>query len=183
MPEVVSEQSYSGDVFEHPIDRVERLATRHSWKFERRGEGEAVVEIPGQWGAWSLYIALARDINVLHLSCAFDVRIPDSARDRVLELLVLLNEKCWIGHFTVWLDEGLPMFRHTLLASEVAAGESIVEDMVDEQLTNANVYPAAFVINDGLSARDAVDSCLLDVAGVARSAARMSSLKFSLSSE
>ena len=169
MPEVVSEQSYSGDVFEHPIDRVERLAFRHSWKFERRGDGEAVVEIPGQWGAWSLYIALAREINVLHLSCAFDVRIPDSARERVLELLVLLNEKCWIGHFTVWLDEGLPMFRHTLLASEVAAGENIVEDMVDVATYECErVFPAFhFVINDGLSARDAVDSCLLDVAGVA----------------
>ena len=31
------------------------------------------------------------------------------------ELLALINEKMWLGHFGMWEDEGLPMFRHALL--------------------------------------------------------------------
>ena len=169
MPATAADEYFAEDCIDHPIDRIERLASRNTWVFERRSEAEAAVRIPGQWGAWCLYLVLARELDVLHLSCTFDITIPDSARGRVLELLVLLNERCWIGHFTVWLDEGIPMFRHTLLAPELTVGDNTVEDMIDIAVAECErVFPAFhFVLEDGMDARSAVDACLFEVAGAA----------------
>ena len=169
MPAIAADEPFTEDSIDHPINRIERLASRNAWIFERRSEAEAAVQIPGQWGSWCLYLVLARELDVLHLSCTFDMKIPDDAKERVLELLVLLNERCWIGHFTIWLDEGIPMFRHTLLAPELTVTDNTVEDMIDIAVAECErVFPAfRFVLEEGMDARRAVDACLFDVAGAA----------------
>jgi hypothetical protein len=35
--------------------------------------------------------------------------------EEVLNLISLINEQMWVGHFGLWEDEGVVLFRHTLL--------------------------------------------------------------------
>ncbi|KJS44128.1 MAG: hypothetical protein VR70_01960, partial [Rhodospirillaceae bacterium BRH_c57] len=97
----------------NPIDKVEQLASGREWIFDRRSDEEMAVEVPGQWCDYGLYFAWSEDLNALHFSCAFDMRVPPKCRPAIYELLALLNERLWIGHFSLWQDEGLPMFRQT----------------------------------------------------------------------
>src|SRR5690606_18954755 len=94
----------------HPIDAIEQLAVVRDWAFDRRSDEEVAIEIPGQWCDYALYVAWSQDLGALHFSCAFDMRVPARARPAIYELVCHLNERLWMGHFALWMEEGIPMF-------------------------------------------------------------------------
>ena len=57
----------------------------------------------------------AADIEALHLACAFDLKVPDRRRSEVQQLTSLINEQLWVGHFDLWLQDGMVMYRHALV--------------------------------------------------------------------
>jgi len=153
----------------NPIDKVEQLASGREWIFDRRSDEEMAVEVPGQWCDYGLYFAWSEDLNALHFSCAFDMRVPPKCRPAIYELLALLNERLWIGHFSLWQDEGLPMFRQTVQAGPRGPTGRVLEDLMEVAVAECErFYPAfQFVIWGGKSAQDAIAAAMLDVAGEA----------------
>ena len=55
------------------------------------------------------------EIEALHLACTFDMKIPDARRAEVQRLIAAINEQLWIGHFDIWTQSGLIMFRQALV--------------------------------------------------------------------
>ncbi|MDY0242526.1 MAG: YbjN domain-containing protein [Rhodospirillaceae bacterium] len=154
----------------NPLDIVEQFVTANDWPFDRRSDEEMAVEVPGKWCDYSLFFAWREDINALHFTCAFDMKVQGDKRIQVNELLVTLNERMWLGYFGIWAEEGVPMFRHALLLHD-AGGASLeqIEDLVDIALSECErYYPAfQFVIWGGKSAQDAIAAALLDTVGEA----------------
>lgn len=154
----------------NPLDMIEQLVITNDWVFDRRSDEELAVEVPGQWCNYSLYFAWREDLGAMHFTCAFDIKVPDAKRLPIYELLALINERLWLGHFALWLDEGLPMFRHsTLIRGTIGMSSEAIEDLVDIALTECErYYPAfQFVIWGGKSAQDAMAASLLDTVGEA----------------
>ncbi len=59
-------------------------------------------------------------------------RCPSAQRRNLFELLALANERLWIGHFGMDPDDGMPLFRHSvLLRGAPGASVESLEDMVD----------------------------------------------------
>ena len=86
------------------------------------------------------------------------------------ELLSLINEKLWLGHFGLWQDEGLPMFRHALpLRGLSGPSTELIEDLLDTALVECErFYPAfQYVIWGGKSPLDAIAAALVDTVGEA----------------
>src|SRR3954451_5527955 len=98
----------------NPLDIVEEIVAANEWPFDRTSEDELVVEITGKWCDYRLYFMWRDDLSALHFTCAVDARAPPTRRREVHDLLALINEKLWLGHFEVILEEVLPMFRHTV---------------------------------------------------------------------
>jgi len=154
----------------NPLDVVEQLVSANEWAFDRRSDDEMAVEVPGRWCDYSLYFAWREDIGALHFTCAFDMKVQSGKRGAIHELLALVNERLWLGHFGLWTDEGVPMFRHaTLLRGQGGASMEQVEDLVDIALNECErFYPAfQFVIWGGNTAQDAIAAALLDTVGEA----------------
>lgn len=154
----------------NPLDMVEQFVTANDWPFDRRNDEELAVEVPGQWCDYSLYFAWREDVGALHFSCAFDMKVQPAKRPAIYELLAIVNEKLWFGHFSLWLDEGVPLFRQAVLVrGSASTSPEQIEDMVDIALSECErFYPAfQFVIWGGKSAAEAVASALLDTVGEA----------------
>ncbi len=154
----------------NPLDVVEQVVSANDWAFDRRNEDEMAVEVPGKWCDYSLYFAWRQDAGALHFTCAFDMRVQQAKRRETHDLLVQVNEKLWLGHFGLWADEGVPMFRHAvLLRGNNGASSEQIEDLVDIALSECErFYPAfQFVIWGGKSADDAIAAALLDTVGEA----------------
>ncbi|HYB10933.1 MAG TPA: YbjN domain-containing protein [Alphaproteobacteria bacterium] len=154
----------------NPLDLVEEIVSAHDWPFDRCSTDEIVVDIAGQWCDYHLHFAWLEDLSAMHFSCALDMKIPKGKRGGVHELLALVNEKLWLGHFDVSDDDGLPIFRQTSLLRG-AHGPTVeqLEDLVDIAITECErFYPAfQFVVWGGKTPREAIDAALLDCVGEA----------------
>jgi len=160
---------YSEEAPANPLELVEQMVVANDWPFDRRSDDELAVEVPGRWCDYSLYFAWREDFAALHLSCALDMKVPAAKRGPIYELLAIINEKLWLGYFGLWAEEGVPMFRHSLLMRGVTNGHEVIEDLVDIALTECErFYPAfQFVIWGGKSAQEAVAASLLETVGEA----------------
>jgi hypothetical protein len=153
-----------------PLDVVERMAASNDWPFERAGEDEIALNVMGRWSNYQISFTWMGDIEALHLACAFDMKVPDPRLNEVQALIALINEQLWIGHFDVWMQNGVVMFRHALvLAGGVSASDRQCEAVMGTALdTCERYYPAfQFVIWAGKSAREAMDSAMFETAGEA----------------
>ena len=103
------------DARNNPLDVVERLASFHEWSFDRADENEISITVSGSWCDYHVAFTWIDDMEALHVACAFDLKVPARRRADVLELVSLVNEQLWVGHFDLWASEDVVMFRHALL--------------------------------------------------------------------
>ena len=99
----------------NPLDVLEELVDANEWQFDRNSAEEMMVELKGRWSDYRLYFVWQEDLSAISFSCIVDLRVPSHRRPAFLELLGGVNEKLWLGHFDLCVDEPVPMFRHTVL--------------------------------------------------------------------
>jgi hypothetical protein len=154
----------------HPVDIVEQVIATNELPFERCGDDDLAAEYSGRWCAYQLWFAYRPDIAGLHFSCAFDMRVPREMRERIFPLLAMINERLWIGHFDLWLEEGQPTFRHAMLFPNglLPSGDQI-EDLIRTAVTECERFYPAFqhVIWAGKSPVEAVEAAVFETAGEA----------------
>ena len=154
----------------HPVDTVERLAAMHDWSFERAGADEIAISVQGRWTDYHVSFTWMDEIEALHLACAFDLKVPEARRAPVVELIALINEQLWVGHFDMWTKDGIVMFRHALLlAGGVEIAGRQCEALLDAALDTSERYYQAFqfVVWAGKTARVALDAAMFETAGEA----------------
>ncbi|HET6522694.1 MAG TPA: YbjN domain-containing protein [Geminicoccaceae bacterium] len=154
----------------NPLDLVEQIAIANEWPFQRQGEDELAAEVTGHWCQYRLWFCWHPDLGVMHLSCALDMKVPAKKREAIYGLLAMANEKLWLGHFDLWTEENLPMFRHAVLVRDgTAIGDQLLEDLVEIAVTECErFYPAfQFVIWGGKAPAEALTAALLETEGEA----------------
>jgi hypothetical protein len=155
---------------DNPVDTIEQLATINDWSFERSGDDEIAISVAGRWSDYHVSISWMDDVEALHLACAFDLKVPDSRQGEILKLLNRINEGMWIGHFDLWSEEGVIMFRHALL---LAGGAEVngrqCEALMEAGLTACEKHYQAFqfVVWAGKTAQEALTAVLFETAGEA----------------
>ncbi len=154
----------------NPLDVIEQIVEFNDWTFDRRSDQEMAAQVPGRWCDYSLYFAWNEELEAMHFTCAFDMRVPPEKRKPVHELLVLVNERMWLGHFGLWQDEGLPMFRHAMpLRGTNGPRVEQLEDLLDTALLECERFYPAFqhVMWGGKSANEAIEAAMIDTVGEA----------------
>lgn len=158
------------DLGANPLDLMEQIVAAHEWMFDRASEEDLSVEVVGRWCDYRLFVSWHANVRALLFACAFDMRVPGAARARVSELLRLINEKLFVGHFDLWSEDGLPVFRHSILLRGIpGASVEQLEDLLDIALTECErFYPAfQYVIWGGKAPGEAMEAALLETVGEA----------------
>jgi len=154
----------------NPLDVVERIAALNDWSFERAGDDEITMLVGGRWSDYQVSFTWMYDIEALHLACAFDRKVAERRRPEVQQLIALVNEQMWIGHFDLWCQDGMVMFRHALvLAGGVEATSQQCQAMLSSALEACEGYFPAFqfVVWAGKGAREALDAAMFETSGEA----------------
>src|SRR5204863_380795 len=97
------------------LDAVERIAVSHEWSFERTGDDEITILVRGKWTDYPVSYTWMTEIEALHVACAFEFKVPDRRHVEMLQLLSMINEQLWIGHFDLWVQDGIVMYRNALV--------------------------------------------------------------------
>jgi hypothetical protein len=154
----------------NPLDVVERIASTNEWSFERAGDDEITIVIAGRWSDYQISFTWMHDIEALHLACAFDLKVPDRRRTEVQQLIAFINEQLWVGHFDLWQQDGLVMFRHALvLAGGLEPSNLQCQAVLSTALEACEGYFPAFqfVVWAGKGAREALDAAMFETSGEA----------------
>jgi hypothetical protein len=154
----------------NPLEVVERVAASNDWSFERAGEDEITILVRGKWADYQVSFTWMYDIEALHLACAFELKVPERWRPAVQQLISLINEQMWVGHFDLWTQDGIVMYRHALvLAGGVEASGRQCESLLGTALDSCERYFPAFqfVVWAGKGPREALDAAMFETAGEA----------------
>ena len=154
----------------NPLDVVERLASGHDWSFERAGDDEITILVTGRWTDYQLSYTWMGELEALHLACAFDLKVPERRLVEVQTLISAINEQLWIGHFDLWSQQGLVMFRHALvLTGGMEASGQQCESLLSTALDCCERYFSAFqfVVWAGKDAKEALAAAMFETSGEA----------------
>jgi len=154
---------------EHPLDVVERFASEHEFAFDRDHEDEIAISTRGALAEYHVAFTWLEDVEAVHIACAFDLKVPERRRAEVLNLVSLINEQLWVGHFDAWLNDGIIMFRHAMVLAGIAATDSQCEAVLGIALDACERHYQAFqfVVWAGKSPREALDSIMFETSGEA----------------
>jgi hypothetical protein len=158
-----------GAGMDDPLSVVERMANRNNWEFSRPGD-EIILSIAGKRTNYQVSFSWMEDIKVLHFACSYEMKFPLARMGEVLRLISSINEQLWLGHFDVWGQNGLVIYRHSLLLIDgVSTSARQCEALLGAALDSCErYYPAVqFVVWAGKSAREALDATMVDTLGEA----------------
>lgn len=102
----------------NPIDEVESFLNAHAYATERRGQNEVVVEVQGKWNDMLVFFSFEENMHCLHISCLMNIENQLNEKSKIFELLALINDDLWVGHFSYWTEQKMPVFRHSLFYDE-----------------------------------------------------------------
>ncbi len=158
-----------------PIDMLEHVFDANGWAFERDGDEEITTSVKGGWATYQLRALWREDERVLQLIARADLTAPEPRRMAIYEVLGLINEQMWMGHFEMWSADGTILFRHaTLLDNDdeedepdltIGQAEMLIEAAVDEF---ERYFPVLqLVMHSDKTPADAMAGALLDTVGEA----------------
>jgi len=153
-----------------PLDLVEELAAANDWLFER-GEDELTAGIGGSHCEYQMRFFWREQERVLQVACVFDGRVPPTRKAAVYETLALMNERLWLGHFEVWSEECLVLYRYAAIADLRSGGPSgdQIATIAETALSACErFYPVLqYVIWGGKGPGEAIEAAMLDTVGEA----------------
>ena len=129
----------------NPIDIVEEVIYQKKWSFSRADEYELVADISSKWCQYRLYFTWSENIKAISFTITFDLKFPQNKIGKAYELIGLINEKLWLGHFDITSKNGIPAFRHTILSN--ADSDFLhekLENLVDIAIYECEKYYPSF---------------------------------------
>ena len=129
-----------------------------------------MVEVEGRWCGYYLLFIWRVDVGAICFSCHFDQKIPAKSWPEIYQLIGRNNEALWLGHFDLTSDEGLVLYRHTVLLRGLrGASVEQLEDLVDAAVNECErFYPALqMVVWGGRSVDEALSAALMETVGEA----------------
>ena len=153
----------------NPIDLVEDIATSNDWACERTSADELTMTVAGQWTDYHTSLNWRDDLETLHIACAFDAKVPDNRLPEVYRLVAQINEQLWLGHFDLWKEDGLLLYRNGLLLAGADTHVGQCEALLKAALEACERYYQSFqfVLWAGKSPEDALAATLLETQGQA----------------
>ena len=153
----------------NPVDLMERTAHMHDWACERTSDDELTLIVAGSWTDYHISLNWRDDLESLHLACAFDFKVPDNRLGEIYRLIAQINEQLWLGHFDLWTQEGLIMYRQGLMLNGAVATTRQCEALLKAALEACERYYQAFqfVVWAGKESREALVSTMFQTEGQA----------------
>ena len=152
-----------------PLDVVEHVLTAENLQFYRTEDGDLAFTLAGDWKDYELWFAWRPEADCLQLCLSLDLQVVTEQRPAAHELVAIVNQRLWLGHFEVW-DDGEIIFRH---AMALMTGErptlAQAAAMIDIAVEAADrFYPAFdFLVRGSKTPADAIAACMFETVGEA----------------
>lgn len=158
------------DLIPEPLDIVEQVVIAEQFSYERTEDGELHFSAPGSWQDHPVWFSWSPGIETLHICLALETKAPPAKRIEICELVAMLNERLWLGHFDVWAEDNAIVYRNALpLPAGAEPDPAQVAALIAAALeAGERFYPAMnFLVWAGKSPKEAVAAAMFETAGEA----------------
>ena len=165
-PELALQHSEDHDVFE----TIEQVLEGFGWHYERDGYDTMQCILPTRWGEMGCMFASRLEPVAMHYSLTLDVKPQEAKKTLIRELILLMNERLWLGHFDYWQEDQVIIFRHTLpLLGRLSVTPGEVQSLMQAALDAAERFIPAFnfVVWAGKSPAEALEAVMFETDGEA----------------
>jgi len=153
-----------------PLDMLASYFEANSWSYEYNGDDEIAATTQGSWTEYEIRAIWRDEDQVLQLLVLPDIRVPDEKRSAIYETIGLINEQLWMGHFELWSNSGVVLFRHgALLGNGETLSLEQAQLLVDAALDECErFYPVyQFVLWGGKTPAEAIVASMIETRGEA----------------
>ncbi|MCB2013519.1 MAG: YbjN domain-containing protein [Sphingobium sp.] len=153
-----------------PLDMLASYFEANGWAFQHNGEDEIAAKMQGSWAQYEIRAIWRPEDQVLQLLALPDIRVADDKRAAIYETIGLINEQLWMGHFELWSNSGVVLFRHGTLLGQgdmlsLDQAQLLVEAALDEC---ERFYPVfQFVLWGGKTPAEAIVASMIETRGEA----------------
>ena len=154
---------------DNPVGLVEEYVINQDWNAERSNEHELWAELPSQWGNQKLWVVFHEDTGFLQLNCYLNLKIPPRQMVPAAQTITLMNERVWLGHFEIWSEEQVPVFRVVLPLRKATLHETQLEDVMTAiQDETERFFPAIqWVVWGGKTPEESIAAAIVETEGEA----------------
>lgn len=129
----------------NPLDYVEALFENNHWEVDRQSEDELFAEASGKWSTYRFCFLWREDLLALSFSCMAQLPTFRCSAGELFELVIKANERLWIGHFEISLEDTNLIFRYTLpIRSCSSTLLELIEELVETALMECDRFFPAF---------------------------------------
>lgn len=155
---------------QNPLKEAQKVLIDMELDGEFETPEELTVEIATGWCDYRLFFVWQEDYVSLQFCTQIGIFVGDEDEVEIKELFQMVNERIWLGSFSLCSLEKTPMFRYTLLLSGTkGASKEQIEDIVEVGISECDrIYPALeFVLAEGKTAKEAFDNAIMETVGEA----------------
>lgn len=151
-------KNYASEYY-NPIDTIESIFSNQDFELDRRNLNEVAIEIQGKWNNMLLFFAWEENMRCLHMSCLMNIESKIEDRSKIFELLALVNEDLWVGHFSYWTEQNMPVFKHSMIVTDTESEfEGKISQLIDIAVKECErMYPIFnVVLTKGMNPKQAL---------------------------
>ncbi|WP_304164824.1 YbjN domain-containing protein [Phenylobacterium aquaticum] len=152
-----------------PLDVVEHVLEAENLQFDRTEDGDLAFTLSGDWKDYELWFAWRPEADCLQLCLSMDLQVTPEQKAAAYELISIVNQRVWLGHYEVW-EDGEIIFRHAMaLMTGERPSLAQAAAMIDVAMESADrFYPAFdFMTRGGKTPSEAIAACMFDTVGEA----------------
>ena len=158
------------NIVDSSLDLIEQCLNSAEWAAERGDDATLHCVAPTRWGECGGMFGYRDEPASIQFTLSAELRAPKSRHGAIAELVGLVNERMWLGHFEFWRNEGVVMFRHTLPMmdreqpepGEIVAMLTAASEALERFLPTFN-----FVAWAGKSPEEAIETSMFETIGEA----------------
>lgn len=153
-----------------PLALIEEIITEAGWHYEREEDDAIQCALPTRWGEMGALFALRFEPAAIHFSVTLDVKPVEAKRSAIALLVMMANERMWLGHFDYWAEDGVLLYRHALpMLDRDEPTEGEIRSLFAAAIDSIDRFVPAFnfVIWAGKTPHEAIDAAMFETHGEA----------------
>lgn len=165
-PDLYSDIAVDSD----PLEVIESSLETAGWPHERDEQTSIQCVVPTRWGDMGGLFVWRDNPQAVHFSLTLDIKARPDKASALSELVLMINERLWLGHFDFWPDEGVILYRHTIpLAGRDEPTEGEVGAVMSAAAEAAEKFIPAFnfLIWAGKSPKESMEGAMFETHGEA----------------
>ncbi len=151
-----------------PLDALESILAQ--WGCEhKRYVDELYAALPAHCGEYQLIATWNAEEKIIYFSCNISTNFKVSNFKKIANLIFIINEKLWLGHFDIAIDSGEVNYTVSNIIQDEGSCLPLIENILSIIMTECDRFYPAFesALIGNVSPQTAIDSAMLEVLGEA----------------